>query len=134
MSSQRVGGLRLDQGKLAPEHVVTVICQRPSGDSTADFHYRVFAMPTGIMEDPVCGSAASFSAKYWAGRIAASRNESGAETPGSSTTPHNGDEIAMKIRAVGRRGGYVELVWEESSQTAKIGGNARVASRGEIYI
>ena len=86
------------------------------------------------MEDPVCGSATSFAAKYWAGRIAALRNESGAETPGSSTVSHNGDKIAMKIRAVGRRGGEVELVWEESSQTARIRGNARVASRGEIYI
>jgi predicted PhzF superfamily epimerase YddE/YHI9 len=91
-------------------------------------------MPIGIMEDPVCGSATSFAAKYWAGRIAAVRNEGGAEATGSSTTSQSGDKIAMKIRAVGRRGGDIELVWEESSQTAKIRGNARVASRGEIYI
>jgi len=40
----------------------------------------------------------------------------------------------MKIRAVSHRGGEVELVWDETTMRAKLRGNARVASRGEIYV
>ena len=115
------------------------MCQRPAGDNASDFHYRVFAMPEGVAEDPVCGSATSFAAKYWAGRMADfNKNTEGADrinSPGTFHSPlRSGSDRAMKIRAVSHRGGEVELVWDETTMRAKLRGNARVASRGEIYV
>lgn len=113
-------------GTLAPQHIVTVVCQK-SKDETADFDYRTFATPAGLTEDPVCGSATSFAAKYWAERLV----EMGNRKATNSGEPK--DEV-IRIRSASRRGGMVELIWDESIQKAKIRGSTRVASRGEVYV
>lgn len=77
---------------------------------------RVFASLLGIPEDPVTGSASSFAAKYWA------------------TRANIGPGQIIKVKQVSARSGDLDVIWEEKSGTAKIRGNARVASRGEIYL
>lgn len=76
----------------------------------------MFATLLGIPEDPVTGSASSFAAKYWATK--------------SNVSP--GQEFAVK--QVSARVGDLGVVWEEKTGTAKLRGEARVASRGEIYL
>lgn len=111
-------GMKVNAGvlkSLAPEYVVIVLCQKLAHGSH-DIAYRMFAPAAGIDEDPVCGSAVSFSAQYWTER--------------TDTAP----EDTVRLRAASPRGGDVELVWEKSTSTARMRGQARIASRGEIYL
>jgi predicted PhzF superfamily epimerase YddE/YHI9 len=84
--------------------------------SSPDFKVRVFANALGFTEDPVTGSASSFAAKYWATK---------ANIP-------SGQEFAVK--QVSSRSGDLGVVWEEETASAKLRGETRVASRGEIYL
>jgi predicted PhzF superfamily epimerase YddE/YHI9 len=77
---------------------------------------RVFANALGIAEDPVTGSASSFTAKYWAIK--------------ANVPP--GEEFA--VQQVSSRLGDLGVVWEEKTGSAKLRGETRVASRGEIYL
>ena len=106
-------------------------------DGPEDFDYRTFAMPAGLAEDPVCGSATSFATKYWASRAAVLRKgkeERNATANDSPTQSSSEAEDVIKIRSVSSRGGSVDLVLDEVTKKAMIRGNARVASRGEIYV
>lgn len=99
-----------------PTHPITVVTNQVSNEGGIGFNVRVFASLLGIQEDPVTGSASSFAAKYWA------------------TKANVGPGQVVKVRQVSARGGDLDVIWEEQSGTAKIRGNARVASRGEIYL
>jgi len=103
------------QTELAPDYLIIVLCQR-STQGLYDIAFRMFAPAVGIKEDHVCGSANSFAAGYWA-----SKTGIGSGSP-------------MRVKAVSARGGDIELVWEESQGLTKLRGEARVATRGEIYI
>ena len=70
----------------------------------------------GIAEDPVTGSASSFAAKYWATRAGV------------------GSGQVVKVTQVSHRDGDLDVIWDEHLGTARLRGNARLASRGEIYL
>ena len=97
---------------------MVILCQAtPTQDSNANtlgFDYRTFATPLAVTEDPVCGSATSFAARYWTRRSQSIKGEN-------------------QIRSVSARGGNLEVVWEEGMKVVKLRGYARVASRGEVY-
>lgn len=84
--------------------------------STQGFKVRVFANALGIAEDPVTGSASSYAAKYWATKANI--------PPGHEFT----------VQQVSSRSGDLGVVWEEKTASAKLRGETRVASRGEIYL
>ena len=104
------------QGEL---HPIVILCQATpaqySNANTLEFDYRTFATPLDVTEDPVCGSATSFAARYW-------------------TRRSQSIEGKNQIRSVSARGGNLEVVWEQGMKVVKIRGHARVASRGEVYI
>ena len=88
-------------------HAVIVTAK---GD-TADFVSRFFAPKAGVFEDPVTGSAHCTLIPYWAERLG---------------------KTEMFARQVSRRGG--ELFCELAGDRVKIGGNATLYLKGEIYI
>jgi PhzF family phenazine biosynthesis protein len=77
----------------------------------ADFVSRFFAPEVGVFEDPVTGSAHCSLIPYWAERL------------GKNT---------LFARQVSARGG--ELFCELKEDRVKIGGNARLFMKGEIYV
>jgi len=99
---------------MIPSRPITVITNQ--SQTTQGFQLRVFANAIGIAEDPVTGSASSFAAKYWATK---------ANIP-------SGQEFS--VQQVSSRLGDLDVVWEEKTASAKLRGEARVASRGEIYL
>ena len=80
------------------------------GDS-ADFVSRFFAPEVGIFEDPVTGSSHCNLIPYWAARLG---------------------KTEMFARQISARGG--ELFCELSGDRVKIGGNAKLYLKGEIYV
>lgn len=78
---------------------------------TSDFVSRFFAPSVGVDEDPVTGSAHCTLIPYWAARLG--KNE-------------------LFARQVSSRGG--ELYCELAGDRVKIGGNAVLYLKGEIYI
>jgi PhzF family phenazine biosynthesis protein len=80
------------------------------GDSS-DFVSRFFAPEVGVMEDPVTGSSHCNLIPYWAERLG--KNE-------------------LFARQISARGG--ELFCELKGDRVKIGGNAVLYMKGEIYI
>ncbi len=90
-----------------PTHAVIVTA--PGEDS--DFVSRFFAPEVGVFEDPVTGSAHCTLIPYWAERLG---------------------KTAMFARQVSARGG--ELFCELRGDRVKIGGNATLYLKGEIFI
>ena len=80
------------------------------GDNS-DFVSRFFAPAVGVDEDPVTGSAHCTLIPYWAERLG--KNE-------------------LFARQVSARGG--ELFCELAGDRVKIGGNAVLYLKGEIYV
>lgn len=78
---------------------------------TADFVSRFFAPEVGVFEDPVTGSAHCNLIPFWAERLG--KNE-------------------MFARQISARGG--ELFCELKGDRVKIGGNAVLYLKGEIYV
>ncbi|KAG8836334.1 hypothetical protein FRC17_005620 [Serendipita sp. 399] len=119
-------GMEVDAGRLGPagtQFTIVTICQRTSsGDagSGSGYDYRVFAAPEGIQEDPVCGSAISLSASYWESKTR------------SEVREDEGAEFVNHVRAVSSRGGEIDAVCVGG--LVKLRGEARVASRGEIFL
>jgi predicted PhzF superfamily epimerase YddE/YHI9 len=108
-SEAQVLALRPDFRAIADLGIHAVIVTAP-GD-TSDFVSRFFAPAVGIDEDPVTGSAHCTLIPYWAERLG--RNE-------------------LFARQVSRRGG--ELFCELAADRVKIGGNAALYLKGEIYV
>jgi PhzF family phenazine biosynthesis protein len=90
-----------------PTHAVIVTAK---GDS-ADFVSRFFAPEVGIFEDPVTGSAHCNLIPFWSERLG---------------------KAEMFARQLSARGG--ELFCELKGERVKIGGNAVLYLKGEIYI
>lgn len=86
------------------------------GRKLPSYNIRVFAAPWGIAEDPVCGSANTFAAAYWTRKLNL--------PPGSN----------MDVKQVSAREGDLGVCWNEKQGMVTLRGEARVASRGEIYI
>ena len=80
------------------------------GDA-ADFVSRLFAPRIGIPEDPVTGATHCSLIPYWAERLGKEK---------------------LYARQLSRRGG--ELFCELNGERVKIGGNAALYLRGEIYV
>ena len=79
--------------------------------TNADFVSRLFAPRIGIPEDPVTGATHCSLIPYWAGRLGKEK---------------------LYARQLSKRGG--ELFCELSGDRVKIGGNAALYLKGEIYI
>jgi len=90
-----------------PTHAVIVTA--PGKDS--DFVSRFFAPEVGVFEDPVTGSAHCTLIPYWAERLG---------------------KTEFFARQVSARGG--ELFCELRGDRVKIGGNATLYMKGEIYL
>lgn len=86
-----------------------VIVTAPGNE--CDFVSRFFAPEIGIFEDPVTGSAHCTLIPYWAGRLGKER---------------------FYARQISARGG--ELFCELRGERVKIGGNAALYLKGEIYV
>lgn len=86
------------------------------GELAKAFNVRVFAHDKGIDEDPVTGSASSFATKYWANK---------AQVP-------PGEPI--QVTQVSSRVGDIEVIWNDEKGTSRLRGEARIASKGAIYI
>jgi PhzF family phenazine biosynthesis protein len=78
---------------------------------TSDFVSRFFAPEVGVFEDPVTGSAHCNLIPYWAEKLG---------------------KTEMFARQVSKRGG--ELFCELAGDRVKIGGNATLFLKGEIYL
>lgn len=78
---------------------------------TSDFVSRFFAPEVGVFEDPVTGSSHCNLIPFWAERLGKSE---------------------MSARQVSARGG--ELFCELAGERVKIGGNAVLYLKGEIYV
>ena len=78
---------------------------------TADFVSRFFAPEVGVFEDPVTGSSHCNLIPYWAGKLGKTK---------------------LSAKQVSARGG--ELFCELKGDRVKIGGNAVLYLKGEIYI
>jgi len=108
-TEQDILDIRPNFSRLAeiPTHAVLVTAK---GD-TSDFVSRFFAPEAGINEDPVTGSAHCNLIPYWAEKLG---------------------KTEMFARQVSARGGalFCELVGDR----VKIGGNAVLYLKGEIYV
>jgi predicted PhzF superfamily epimerase YddE/YHI9 len=106
---------------MVPQYPLFIMCQevRDTPEQQPEIHYRTFASPFGIPEDPVCGSATTFASKYWASK---------------DFIKSEGSDKIVSVRSVSSRGGEVELVVNPNSSIVKLRGCARVASAGEVYI
>lgn len=108
-SEQDILDIQPNFSKLAeiPTHavIVTAKCDK------SDFVSRFFALEAGINEDPVTGSAHCNLIPYWAEKLG---------------------KTEMFARQVSARGG--ELYCELKGDRVKIGGNAVLYLKGEIYV
>ena len=101
--------LRPDFRAISELDVHAVIVSAPG--ETSDFVSRFFAPAVGVDEDPVTGSAHCTLIPYWAERLG---------------------KTEMFARQVSERGG--ELFCELAGERVKIGGNAALYLKGEIYV
>lgn len=108
-SEDDILALKPDFRAIADLGVHAVIVSAPG--KTSDFVSRFFAPNVGVDEDPVTGSAHCTLIPYWAGRLG---------------------KNSLYARQVSNRGGelYCELVGDR----VKIGGNAVLYLKGEIYV
>ena len=108
-TEQEIADLKPDFSALLKidTHAVIVTAK---GDS-ADFVSRFFAPEVGINEDPVTGSAHCNLIPYWAEKLS---------------------KTELFARQISARGG--ELFCELNGNRVKIGGNAALYMKGEIYV
>lgn len=104
-----VVALRPDFRAISELGVHAVIATAPGDQS--DFVSRFFAPSVGVDEDPVTGSAHCTLIPYWAGQL---------------------DKAVLYARQVSKRGG--ELFCELRGDRVRIGGNAVLYLKGEIYV
>lgn len=108
-SESDVRGLTPDFGALLNIPYDEVICTAKGDD--CDFASRMFAPRIGIPEDPVTGAIHCSLIPYWAGELGKDR---------------------LFARQVSARGG--ELFCEMAGMRVKIGGNATLYMKGEIFV
>lgn len=108
-SESDIRALEPDQSALAKIDFDEVIVMAPGDDS--DFVSRMFAPRIGIPEDPVTGAIHCSLIPYWAEQL-------------------NKDKLFA--RQVSERGG--ELFCELKGDRVRIGGNATLYLKGEIYV
>ena len=108
-SEADVMALKPDFRAIKELDVHAVIVTAPG--ETSDFVSRFFAPAVGVDEDPVTGSAHCTLIPYWAGELGKSQ---------------------MFARQISNRGG--ELFCELAGDRVKIGGNATLYLKGEIYV
>ena len=108
-SEEDIRAISPDFSSLAKIRTHAVIVTAPG--VTSDFVSRFFAPEAGINEDPVTGSSHCNLIPYWAGRLG--RNE-------------------LFARQISSRGG--ELFCELDGDRVKIGGQATLFLKGEIYV
>jgi PhzF family phenazine biosynthesis protein len=108
-SESDILALKPDMRAISDLDVHAVIVTAPGGSS--DFVSRFFAPAVGVDEDPVTGSAHCTLTAYWAERL------------GKNT---------LFARQVSRRGG--EIYCELAGDRVKLGGDAVLYLKGEIYV
>lgn len=108
-SEAAVRSLKPDLSVLAKLPYDEIICTAPGLD--CDFATRMFAPRIGIPEDPVTGAIHCSLIPYWAGELG---------------------KTELFARQVSARGG--ELFCELNGDRVKIGGNATLYLKGEIYV
>lgn len=108
-SEAEVRSLEPDMSALVKIPYDEVIVTAPGDD--ADFASRMFAPKVGIPEDPVTGAIHCSLIPYWAERLG---------------------KTDLFARQVSKRGG--ELFCELAGGRVKIGGNATLYLKGEIYV
>lgn len=110
-SQKEVAALQPDMLRLSMIDRFAVIATAPSSEPGIDFVSRFFAPAQGVPEDPVTGSAHSTLIPYWAGKLGKS---------------------VLRAKQTSPRGG--ELFCELHGDRVKIGGQAVLYSKNEIYI
>lgn len=110
-TADEVRRLAPDMLALARIHRFAVIATAPRDEPGVDFVSRFFAPAQGVPEDPVTGSAHSTLIPYWAGRLG---------------------KKEMLAKQISERGG--ELYCGLAGERVKIGGNAVLYSKNEIYL
>lgn len=108
-SESTVRSLTPDYGALLQMPYDEIICTAPGDD--CDFASRMFAPRLGIPEDPVTGAIHCSLIPFWAEKLG---------------------KTVMFARQVSERGG--ELFCELAAGRVKIGGNATLFLKGEIYV
>ncbi len=108
-SESDIRALEPDQAALAKIEYDEVIVTAPGDDS--DFVSRMFAPRIGIPEDPVTGAIHCSLIPYWAEQLGKDK---------------------LFARQVSERGG--ELFCESKGDRVRIGGNATLYLKGEIYV
>jgi PhzF family phenazine biosynthesis protein len=108
-SEEEVRALKPDFHALLQVPYHEVIVTAPGDD--CDFASRMFAPRIGIPEDPVTGAIHCSLIPYWAGQLGKDK---------------------LFARQVSKRGG--ELFCELSGERVRIGGNATLFLKGEIYV
>ena len=108
-SEAEVRALKPDFAALKSLDCLGIIATAPGGD--CDFVSRFFAPGAGVDEDPVTGSAHCTLIPYWARRLGKAK---------------------LFARQVSQRGG--ELFCELVGERVRIGGNAALYLRGEIFL
>ncbi|KAG8892449.1 hypothetical protein FRC01_014164 [Tulasnella sp. 417] len=100
-----------------PYDAVILTSSRPTPHRpSARFISRVFSPRSGIAEDPVTGSAYCALTPYW--------------SDGLSIPPG----VVIEARQVSKRGGDLDLIWDQENGRVKIQGGAVVTMRGELYL
>jgi predicted PhzF superfamily epimerase YddE/YHI9 len=110
-SENEVANLNPDMAALSRLKYDEVIVTSRSGDGEADFVSRLFAPRIGIPEDPVTGAIHCSLIPYWAAQLGKEK---------------------LYARQLSARGG--ELYCELAGNRVKIGGNAVLYMKGEIYV
>jgi len=108
-TESEVRAIKPDFGLLKRLDCLGIIVTAPGTD--CDFVSRFFAPGAGVDEDPVTGSAHCTLIPYWANRL---------------------NKTNLCARQVSPRGG--ELVCQVRGDRVKIGGNATLYLRGEIFL
>ncbi|MGI8409326.1 MAG: PhzF family phenazine biosynthesis protein, partial [Pyrinomonadaceae bacterium] len=108
-SESDIRSLEPDMSALSKIPFDEVIVTAPGDDS--DFVSRMFAPRIGIPEDPVTGAIHCSLIPYWAEQLGKDK---------------------LFARQISKRGG--ELFCELSGDRVKIGGNATLFLKGEIYV
>ena len=110
-TADEVRRLAPDMLALSRIHRFAVIVTAPGDQPGVDFVSRFFAPAQGVPEDPVTGSAHSTLIPYWAKRLG---------------------KTEMRAKQISERGG--DLFCALAGDRVKIGGNAVLYSKNEIYV
>ncbi|KAG9013833.1 hypothetical protein FRB90_005690 [Tulasnella sp. 427] len=96
--------------------VILTSTRATSFRSNTRFISRVFGPNAGVEEDPVTGSAHCVLAPYWSQVLNIQ--------PGT----------LIETRQASKRGGDLDLIWDQKTKRVRIQGNAVVTMRGELYL